>query len=156
MKKHVYLLLSSIALFFVSYQTNAEPVFAVKADIYKLKNEITIDSKISETLNSFTPIHQPMLLALLNESAQIEIGDKKQLTSLEIKANEDGSFFNASMKLKDKTDGQWQSITSFMPNIPSGQAVYFSRTFIDSVWLIKLTGTRYESEELGLASFKKQ
>ncbi len=67
-----------------------------------------------------------------------------------------GSFFNASMKLKDKTDGQWQSITSFMPNIPSGQAVYFSRTFIDSVWLIKLTGTRYESEELGLASFKKQ
>lgn len=42
----------------------------------------------------------------------------------------------------------------FMPNIPSGQAVYFSRTFIDSVWLIKLTGTRYESEELGLASLK--
>ncbi|WP_405630549.1 hypothetical protein [Pseudoalteromonas sp. Ld20] len=156
MKKHVYLLLSSMALLLVSYQTNAEPVFAVKADIYKLKNEIAIDSKIAETLKSLDPIHQPMLLALLNESALIEIGDEKQLTALEVKANEDGSFFNAAMKLKDKTDGQWQSITSFMPNIPNGQTVYFSRTFIDSVWLIKLTGTRYESEELGLASFQNQ
>jgi hypothetical protein len=41
-----------------------------------------------------------------------------------------------------------------MPNIPNGQTVYFSRTFADSVWVIKLTGKRYESIALGQASFK--
>ncbi len=58
------------------------------------------------------------------------------------------------MKLKEKVDSDWQSITSFMPNIPNGQTVYFSRTFTDSVWVIKLTGKRYESIALGQASFK--
>lgn len=154
MKKHAYLLLSLMALLLVSYQTNAEPVFAVKADIYKLKNEITIDSKVAETLKLLTPIHQPALLALLGESALIEIGDENRLTALEVKTNKDGTFFNAAMKLKDKTDGKWQSITSFMPHIPSGQTVYFSRNFSGSTWLIKLTGNRFASEELGLASLQ--
>ena len=57
-------------------------------------------------------------------------------------------------KLKEKVDGQWESITSFMPHIPDGQTVYFSRTFKDSVWLIKLTGKRYESIVLGQESFE--
>ncbi|WP_227009326.1 hypothetical protein [Pseudoalteromonas ulvae] len=57
------------------------------------------------------------------------------------------------MKLKDRVEGEWQTITSFMPHIPNGQTVYFSRNFNDSVSLIKLKGTRYESEQLGRQSF---
>ena len=57
------------------------------------------------------------------------------------------------MKVKDKVDEQWQSITSFMPHIPNGQTVYFSRNVSDGVWLIKLTGTRYETQQLGQQSF---
>ncbi|MBE0362061.1 hypothetical protein PULV_a3746 [Pseudoalteromonas ulvae UL12] len=68
-------------------------------------------------------------------------------------STKDGESFNASMKLKDRVEGEWQTITSFMPHIPNGQTVYFSRNFNDSVSLIKLKGTRYESEQLGRQSF---
>lgn len=141
------------ALLFVSPNILAEAVFAVKADIYQLENNITIDSKIERTLESKTPIHQPRLLAQLGKSALIEIGDNDQLTALEVLSTENGDSFNASMKLKDRVEGEWQTITSFMPHIPNGQTVYFSRNFNDSVWLIKLKGTRYESEQLGRQSF---
>ena len=142
-----------IGLMFLSHPCFAEQVFAITATIYKLENNITIDSQIDETLKNLQPIHQPQLLASLNKSALIEIGDEAALTALEVKSNEDGSYFNASMKLKEKVDSQWESITSFMPNIPNGQTVYFSRTFTGNVWLIKLTGKRYGSIELGQASF---
>lgn len=141
------------ALLFVSPNILAEAVFAVKADIYQLENNITIDSKIERTLESKTPIHQPRLLAQLGKSALIEIGNTDQLTALEVLSTENGESFNASMKLKDRVEGEWQTITSFMPHIPNGQTVYFSRNFNDSVWLIKLKGTRYESEQLGRQSF---
>ncbi|WP_369621895.1 hypothetical protein [Pseudoalteromonas distincta] len=143
-----------IGLMFLSHSSFAEPVLAIKATIYKLQHNVTIDSQIDETLKELQPTHRPQLLAGLNKSALIEIGDDAQLTALEVKSNDDGSYFNASMKLKEKVDGQWESITSFMPHIPGGQTVYFSRTFTDSVWVIKLTGKRYESIELGQASFK--
>jgi hypothetical protein len=51
------------------------------------------------------------------------------------------------LKLKEQVDGKWESISSFMPQIPNGQTVYSSRTFTDKVWLIKITGKRYESIE---------
>ncbi|MEL0641962.1 hypothetical protein V6260_15225 [Pseudoalteromonas aliena] len=153
MKLHYYKAVAFITLGFLSPMCVAEQVFAIKATIYKLENNITIDSQIDETLKNLQPIHQPQLLASLNKSALIEIGGDEQLTALEIKTNEEGSYYNASMKLKEKVDSQWESITSFMPNIPNGQTVYFSRTFTGSVWLIKLTGKRYESIELGQASF---
>lgn len=154
MKIYFYKAVMGITFGFLSSACNAEPVFAIKATIYKLESKITIDSKIDETLKNLQPIHQPQLLANLNKSALIEIGDGEKLTALEVKTNEQGSFYNASMKLKEKVDSDWQSITSFMPNIPNGQTVYFSRTFTDSVWVIKLTGKRYESIALGQASFK--
>ncbi|MBE0358595.1 hypothetical protein [Pseudoalteromonas aliena] len=154
MKIYFYQTAMFISLLFLSHTSLAEPVFAIKATIYKLQNNITIDSKIDETLKQLKPSHQPQLLASLNESALMEIGDEAQLTALEVKTNEDGSYFNATMKLKEKVDGQWESITSFMPHIPDGQTVYFSRTFKDSVWLIKLTGKRYESIVLGQESFE--
>lgn len=130
----------------------AEPVFAIKASIYKLQNEINVDSKIEQALKSLSPTHQPQLLTLLNKSAMIEIGDDTQMTALEVKPNAEGTHFNASLKLKEQVDGKWESISSFMPQIPNGQTVYLSRTFTDSVWVIKLTGKRYESIALGQAS----
>ncbi|MBB1310234.1 MULTISPECIES: hypothetical protein [unclassified Pseudoalteromonas] len=154
MKTYFYKAVICITLGFLSSACIAEPVFAIEATIYKLENNITIDSQVNETLKNLQPIHQPQLLASLNKSALIEIGDDEQLTALEIKTNKEGSYFNASMKLKEKVDSQWESITSFMPNIPNGQTVYFSRTFADNVWVIKLTGQRYESIALGQASFK--
>jgi len=154
MKMYFYPTVFFISFLFVSHTSFAEPVLAIKATIYKLPNKITIDSQIDKTLESLKPSHQPQLLARLNKSALIEIGNDAQLTALEVKSNEDGSYFNATMKLKEKVGGQWESITSFMPHIPDGQTVYFSRTFTDSVWVIKLTGKRYESIELGQASFE--
>ena len=139
-------------LLLASNMACAEPVFAVKADIYQLENDISIDSKIEHTLKSKAPIHQPRLIALLGKSALIEIGDTEQLTALEVLTTEDGAYFNAAMKLKDKIEEEWQSITSFMPSIPNGQTVYFSRSFGDSIWLIKLTGTRYDSLQLAQLS----
>lgn len=130
----------------------AEPVFAIKASIYKLQNEINVDSKIEQALKKLSPTHQPQLLTLLNKSAMIEIGDDRQMTALEVKPNAEGTHFNASLKLKEQVDGKWESISSFMPQIPNGQTVYLSRTFTDSVWVIKLTGKRYESIALGQAS----
>jgi hypothetical protein len=154
MKTYFYNTVVFISLVLLPHTSFAEPVLAIKATIYKLQNKITIDSQIDETLKKLQPTHQPQLLASLNKSALIKIGDEAELTALEVKSNEDGSYFNASMKLKEKVDGQWESITSFMPHIPDGQTVYFSRTFTDSVWVIKLTGKRYESIALGQASFK--
>ena len=142
-----------VTLLLSSFSSNADPVIAVKADIYKLNQAITIDSQIEKILISHTPIHQPRLLASLGKNALIEIGTTEQLTALEILSTNDGAFFNASMKVKDKVDEQWQSITSFMPHIPNGQTVYFSRNVSDGVWLIKLTGTRYETQQLGQQSF---
>ncbi|XQF91096.1 hypothetical protein ACOBV8_07585 [Pseudoalteromonas espejiana] len=136
------------SLFFIK-PSYAEPVFAIKASIYKLQNEITVDSKIEQALKNLSPTHQPQLLTLLNKSAMIEIDDDTQITALEVKPNAEGSYFNASMKLKEQIDGKWESISSFMPQIPNGQTVYLSRTFTDKVWLIKITGKRYESLELG-------
>ncbi len=149
LNKYTCAILVLIEAFFYTNASYAEPVFAIKASIYKLKNQVTVDSKIEETLKSLSPIHQPQLLTLLDKSALIEIGDEKKLTALEVKPNKDGSYFNASMKLKEQVDGKWQSISSFMPQIPNGQTVYLSRTFTDKVWLIKITGKRYESLELG-------
>jgi len=154
MKTYFYHTVVFISLMLLPHTSFAEPVLAIKATIYKLQNKITIDSQIDKTLDSLKPSHQPQLLASLNKSALIEIGSDAQSTALEVKSNEDGSYFNATMKLKEKVDGQWESITSFMPHIPDGQTVYFSRTFTDSVWVIKLTGKRYESIELGQESFK--
>lgn len=149
-----YLLTTAlVTLLLNSFSSNADPVIAVKADIYKLNQAIAIDSQIEKTLISHTPIHQPRLLASLGKNALIEIGTTEQLTALEILSTDDGAFFNASMKVKDKVDEQWQSITSFMPHIPNGQTVYFSRNVSDGVWLIKLTGTRYETQQLGQQSF---
>lgn len=141
----ILVLISS--LFFIN-PSYAEPVFAIKASIYKLQNEITVDSKIEQALENLSPTHQPQLLTLLNKSAMIEIGDDSQMTALEVKPNAEGSHFNASLKLKEQVDGKWESISSFMPQIPNGQTVYLSRTFTDKVWLIKITGKRYESIEL--------
>ena len=155
MKIKIQHLLTMIsALTFAGTMAQAEPVFAVKADIYQLENEITIDSKIEETLKSKAPIHQPRLIAALGKTALIEIGSTERLTALEVLTTPNGTHYNAAMKLKDKVDGKWESITSFMPNIPNGQTVYFSRNIDNSVWLIKLSGTRYESAQLGQASFK--
>lgn len=144
------LVLISLLLFIKP--SHAEPVFAIKASIYKLQNEINVDSKIEQALKSLSPTHQPQLLTLLNKSAMIEIGDDTQMTALEVKPNAEGTHFNASLKLKEQVDGKWESISSFMPQIPNGQTVYLSRTFTDSVWVIKLTGKRYESIALGQAS----
>ena len=149
-----YLLTMITTLTFAGTMAQAEPVFAVKADIYQLESEITIDSKIEETLKSKAPIHQPRLLAALGKTALIEMGSTERLTALEVLTTPDGAHYNAAMKLKDKVDGKWESITSFMPNIPNGQTVYFSRNVADSVWLIKLSGKRYESVQLGQDSFK--
>lgn len=145
----ILVLISSLLFIKLSY---AEPVFAIKASIYKLQNEINVDSKIEQALKSLSPTHQPQLLTLLNKSAMIEIGDDTQMTALEVKPNAEGTHFNASLKLKEQVDGKWESISSFMPQIPNGQTVYLSRTFTDSVWVIKLTGKRYESIALGQAS----
>ncbi|WP_338362869.1 hypothetical protein [uncultured Pseudoalteromonas sp.] len=144
------LVLISLLLFIKP--SHAEPVFAIKASIYKFQNEINVDSKIEQALKNLSPTHQPQLLTLLNKSAMIEIGDDTQMTALEVKPNAEGTHFNASLKLKEQVDGKWESISSFMPQIPNGQTVYLSRTFTDSVWVIKLTGKRYESIALGQAS----
>lgn len=110
----------------------AEPVFAIEATIYKLQSEVTVDSKIDDTLKKLKPIHQPRLLVTLNKSALIALGSEEKFTALEVKTNEDGSYFNASMKLREKIDEQWESITSFIPHISDGQTVYFSRDLVDS------------------------
>lgn len=148
----VLLLLLFNAMFLFHSTATAKPVFAIKADIYQLEHAVTIDSQIEQTLQSKDPIHQPRLLAALGRSALIEIGTDQRMTALEVMTTPDGEYFNAVMKVKNKKGEDWETITSFMPSIPNGQTVYFSRTIDASVWLIKLTGTRYESEQLGRES----
>ena len=50
MKMYFYKAVMGITFGFLSSACIAEPVFAIKATIYKLESKITIDSKIDETL----------------------------------------------------------------------------------------------------------
>jgi hypothetical protein len=131
-KKYISIFTVFISLLLMCQNSYAEPVFAIEATIYKLQSEVTVDSKIDDTLKKLKPIHQPRLLVTLNKSALIALGSEEKFTALEVKTNEDGSYFNASMKLREKIDEQWESITSFIPHISDGQTVYFSRDLVDS------------------------
>jgi hypothetical protein len=122
-KKYISIFTVFISLLLMCQNSYAEPVFAIEATIYKLQSEVTVDSKIDDTLKKLKPIHQPRLLVTLNKSALIALGSEEKFTALEVKTNEDGSYFNASMKLREKIDEQWESITSFIPHISDGQTV---------------------------------